>query len=100
MQIDRSVAANRSVATTIGGVQQVIYNREDVFWDITTSEVDMSVVKNFQFMLSAILEGTTALLDPYDIGEFVSCVMTADKYAAARIDTSDYFTVTFRLKEI
>ena len=100
MQLDRSAQADRSVAMSIGGVQQVIFNREDVFWDVTSSEVTTSTVLSFQYLLSAVLRGATLQFDPYDTGDAIDCVFTSNGYSAVRIGTSEYFTFTFRLKEL
>ena len=98
--LTRSSTGVRKTADSIGGNRQVIFNREDIMWDILSSEITLETVNLLQLMLSATVKGTTITVDLYDLGAELECILLNDSYTTTRIATSEYFTIGFKVREV
>ena len=98
--INRSSTAIRKTADSIGGNRQVIFNREDTMWDITTSEVEAPLAITLEYFMSVAMRGEAFTIDLYDLGTIKECIMLNDSFATSRIATSEYFTIGFKVREL
>lgn len=98
--LNRSGKAIRKATDSIGGNRQVMFDREDIAWSITTSEIQNALVLQIQLMISALYRGNTMQFDAYDTSSFTTCILDSDSYIVERIETSDYFMISFNIKEL
>jgi hypothetical protein len=100
MMLEESSMSISKVTDSIGGTRQIIFNREDKYWDVRSTEVTDADVVGFQNFLSSVMRGQIFTIDPYDLGEPVDCIIDSNSYSAARVGTTNYFTFSFKVKEI
>lgn len=89
----------RNKSTSLSGVQEVIYLRHDRFWDITTGYTLDTAFDPTRRFIDSVSEGQTFTLAPPD--PFVDThqvVLDSDSYQESRVESSRYFTASFRVK--
>ena len=97
--LNRSGNAVRTATTSIGGNRQIMYDREEVTWNVTTSEVTGAAVIEIQLMIQALLDGRVFTFDAYDDDKVIFATLNSDSYTATRLETSDYFMYSMTVRQ-
>lgn len=94
---------DREVSTSMSGKEEVIYNRYDSMWQINAVLIQKADLEDWREFIHSVKTGETFTIDPDALTltpvNPLTVTIQSNVYQPARQGTSDWFTLSFQVKE-
>lgn len=87
----------RTTTASIGRGRESVYWGRDEYWDISFTEFEEALVPYVTEFLHSVGRGDSFLFDPKEDGNYFAVYMDSTSVGLQRIDTLDYYVLSFRL---
>lgn len=100
--IDRQAKPTRKTQIALGGAQETLRERTEMFWNVTTVPVLESDIENFRQFLDSVDGGETFLFDPYGTlaapVQVMACTLSSKGYTERRV-SHRWLSVSFQVRQ-
>jgi hypothetical protein len=101
--LTRSTEFDRNQNVSLGGNTETLFNRQDNFWNTTTTLIDFVDLKYHRLFFDSVIDGQTFTFDPYGViaapNDPKQVTFVNNKYTEGRQGQLDFFRVDFKVRE-
>ncbi len=102
-KVDRSSKSQVKTAISLGGNQETISHRQDIFFDINERNVLKSELPKFRSFLDSVQAGEPFTFDPYGTiasPDYPITVIADPNYTEKRTDTLELFDISLKVRQV
>ena len=102
-QVERSESVESNAPISLGGKQETVFQRADVFYNLNIKNVPKATLPEYRVFLQSVNGGQTFTFDPY--GTVASpddpiSVIADGGHNETRVNTLEYFNISMKLREV